>query len=228
MARLNITIPDVLYARLEQLRDRINLSKVCATALEKEVTMLEGQPPITDPRITHLLQRLQGARERWYQRGYEDGIQWAVDLATRDELQSVAIYLADLDGRQLAEFFHLRGATQSAPPALPSPLSHGQVPVQFPDRPHAILAEQLHVPPMSPGAQGIFPHQRPVIPISSGLPTSFHPAERLQYLQDQDREGSAEDPPDEAAHVVVDESAYLEGWRDAVQGIWRTISPALS
>src|ERR1700681_1995019 len=127
MARLNITIPDVLYARLEQLRDRIHLSKVCATALEKEVTMLEGQP-ITDPRIARLLQRLQGTRERWYQRGYEDGIQWAVDLATRDELQSVVTYLADLDGRQLAEFFHLRGATRPAPPALPSPLLLGQVP----------------------------------------------------------------------------------------------------
>jgi len=30
--------------RLEQLRDRINLSKSVATALEKEVIMLEGQP----------------------------------------------------------------------------------------------------------------------------------------------------------------------------------------
>ena len=73
MARLNITLPDVLYARLEQLRDRINLSKVCATALEKEVMMLEGQPNITDPRIAQLLQRLQSTRERWHQRGYEDG-----------------------------------------------------------------------------------------------------------------------------------------------------------
>src|SRR5690349_22685447 len=47
-------------------------SKVCATALEKEVTMLEGQPTITDPRIAQLLQRLQSSRERWHQRGYED------------------------------------------------------------------------------------------------------------------------------------------------------------
>ncbi|HEX4208314.1 MAG TPA: hypothetical protein VHZ51_29745 [Ktedonobacteraceae bacterium] len=234
MARLNITIPDVLYARLEQLRDRINLSKVCATALEKEVTMLEGQPPITDPRIARLLQRLQGTRERWYQHGYEDGIQWAVDLATRDELHSVATYLADLDGRQLAEFFHLRGATRPAPPALPSPLPGGQVPIQFPDHPLSPFPEQLRVPPMPPGAQGVFPHHQrsaiplPAIPLSSGLPTSFHPAERLQSWQDQDREGSAEGPPDEAARVEVDESAYLEGWRDAVKGIWRTISPALS
>src|SRR2546423_15325985 len=108
MARLHITLPDVLYARLEQLRDRINLSKVCATALEKEVTMLEGQPPITDPRIAQLLQRLQSTRERWHQRGYEDGIQWAVDLATRDELQRVATHLAELDGRQLAELFRMQ------------------------------------------------------------------------------------------------------------------------
>src|SRR2546429_1760020 len=123
MARLNITLPDVLYARLEQLRDRINLSKVCATALEKEVTMLEGQPPITDPRIAQLLQRLQSTRERWHQRGYEDGVQWAVDLATRDELQSVATHLAEQDGRQLAEFFQMRGkltvTTQFAPPPSP-------------------------------------------------------------------------------------------------------------
>src|SRR5258708_13208089 len=93
MARLNITLPDVLYARLEQLRDRINLSKVCATALEKEVTMLEGQPPITDPRIAQLLQRLQSTRERWYQRGHEDAIQWAVDLPTRDKFQTLATHL---------------------------------------------------------------------------------------------------------------------------------------
>src|SRR6266568_8877169 len=125
MARLNITLPDMLYARLEQLRDRINLSKVCATALEKEVTMLEGQPNITDPRIAQLLQRLQSTRERWHQRGYEDGIEWAVDLATRDELQSVAIHLADQNGQQLAEFFHMRGkftvTTDFAPPPPPPP-----------------------------------------------------------------------------------------------------------
>src|SRR3989440_3247969 len=85
--------------------------------------MLEGQPPITDPRIAQLLQRLQSTRERWHQRGYEDGVQWAVDLATRGELQSVATHLAEQDGRQLAEFFQMRGkltvTTQFAPPPSP-------------------------------------------------------------------------------------------------------------
>ena len=32
----------------------------------------------------------------------------------------------------------------------------------------------------------------------------------------------------EATRIDVDNSAYLEGWRDAVKGIWQTIAPALS
>src|SRR5579884_3223901 len=130
MARLNITLPDALYARLERLRDRINLSKVCATALEKEVTMLEEQPAFTDPRIARLVQRLQGTRERWHQRGYEDGIQWAVELATREEFQYVALYLAEQDGQQLAAFFQMQGKPHTAmvqPDSSPSglPMQHG-------------------------------------------------------------------------------------------------------
>src|SRR5258708_27786228 len=143
MARLNITLPDVLYARLEQLRDRINLSKVCAMALEKEVTMLEGQPNITDPRIAQLLQRLQSTRERWHQRGYEDGIGGAVDLATRYELQSVAIHLAEQDGRHLAEFFQMRGkltvTTQFAPPPTPTHDLHLQPPMSAAAAPYATI-----------------------------------------------------------------------------------------
>ena len=235
MARLNITLPDVLYARLEELRDRINLSKVCATALEKEVTMLEGQPPITDPRIARLLQRLQSARERWHQRGYEDGIQWAVDLATRDELQSVAIHLAELDGRQLAEFFQMRGevgiTTQFAPPPSPSAMLHVQPPMPAGQAPSGAVHMSRRMAPAMPGiapAQDVFfHHHRAGIPFP-GFPNSFHPAERLQYWQDQDRERSTEAPQGEAARIEVDESAYLEGWRDAVKGIWQTISPALS
>jgi ribosome modulation factor len=236
MARLNITLPDVLYARLEQLRDRINLSKVCATALEKEVTMLEGQPPITDPRIARLLQRLQSARERWHQRGYEDGIQWAVDLASRDELQSVAIHLAELDGRQLAEFFQMWGevglTTQLAPPPSPSPTLHVQPPMSVGQAASGGIRISGRTAPAMPAmlsaSQGVFSHHHRVGIPFPGFPTSFHPAERLQYWQDQDRERSAEVPQGEAARIEVDESAYLEGWRDAVKGIWQTISPALS
>jgi hypothetical protein len=106
MARLNITIPEPLYERLEQVRDRLNISKICANALEKELTMLEGRRPITDPRIAQLLHRLQETRERWYQCGYEDATQWAVETATRGELSSIATKMADWDGPRLAGEFH--------------------------------------------------------------------------------------------------------------------------
>ena len=237
MARLNITLPDVLYAHLEQLRDRINLSKVCATALEKEVMMLEGQPPITDPRIAQLLQRLQSTRERWHQRGYEDGIGWAVDLATRDELQSVATHLAEQDGRQLAEFFQMRDkltvTTQFAPPSSPPHVLHLQGPIEAGQTASGIV---LHppIPPapamsaMPPAAENVFYHHHRVGIPFPGFPESFHPAQRLQYWQSQDRERSGEAPQGQATRIEVDESAYLEGWRDAVKGIWQTIAPALS
>jgi hypothetical protein len=263
MARLNITLPDVLYTRLEQLRDRINLSKVCATALEKEVTMLEGQPNITDPRIARLLQRLQSTRERWYQRGYEDGIQWAVELATRDELQSVATHLAERDGRQLAAFFQKRGTieTQAGPPPSlshgfhvqppkeaghavfgtittqpgPPPLSHGFHVQQHIEAGHTASGAVPYppkppvpgMPGMPPASQEVFFHR--VGPPFPGFPDSFHPDERLQYWQNQDRERSAEAAQgQEAPRIEIDETAYLEGWRDAVKGIWQTIAPALS
>ena len=231
MARLNITLPDLLYARLEQLRDRINLSKVCAVALEKEVTMLEGQPTITDPRIAQLLQRLQSTRERWRQRGSEDGLQWAVELATRDELQSVAIHLAEQDGHQLAALFHMQGTLHFTTSHAPSP-----APPMHPPMPpaqaasgvviHPLMSPAPGMPPMPP-ASGFSFHHHAGIPFP-GFPHSFHPAERIRYWEDQDREMSGQASQGEAARIEVDEAAYLEGWRDAVKGIWHTIAPALS
>jgi hypothetical protein len=217
MARLNITLPDVLYARLEQLRDRINLSKVCATALEKEVTMLEGQPNITDPRIARLLQRLQNTRERWHQRGSEDGLQWAVELATRDELQSVATHLAEQDGQQLAALFQMQGNLQFTTSHAPSPAPHMHPPMPSAPR----------MSPMPPAPEFGFRYHHAGIPFP-GFPQSFHPAERIRHWEDQDREMSGQAPQGEAARIEVDETAYLEGWRDAVKGIWQTIAPALS
>lgn len=183
MARLNITIPDALYERLEQVRDHVNISKICATALEKELTLLEGRRPITDPRIARLLSRLQGIRERWYQRGYEDATQWAVETATRGELSSVATEMANWDGARLVEEFHDQ------------------------QRRELIL--------------------RPLL-----LPSSFHIADRLNAWVAEDVKAEHEVMGEEAEHqsrvrAEVDEAAYLMGWRDSIQDIWQTISPAL-
>jgi hypothetical protein len=103
MARMNISIPDPLYERLDRLRDRINASKVCAGALEKELDMIEAPPSPADPEVERLVQRLQGLRERWYERGRQDGKRWAVDSATREELYRFTDEYGGEAGEELAQ-----------------------------------------------------------------------------------------------------------------------------
>lgn len=93
MARLNISIPDPLYGRLDRLRDRVNASKVCAVALEKELDMVEGRTvvmSVDDSKVERLLDRLrqqQSETDSWFQRGREDGETWVLELATASELE---------------------------------------------------------------------------------------------------------------------------------------------
>ncbi len=90
MARLNLTIPDPLYERLERLRDRVNVSKVCAIALAKELDMLEGNATLAvNLKAQRMVERLQARKDRWFQRGYEDGGDWAADLAALQEIRDV-------------------------------------------------------------------------------------------------------------------------------------------
>src|SRR6266508_3218098 len=108
MARMNISIPDSLYERVDRLRDRVNASKVCANALEKELNMIEGRTAVADPDIAQLIQRLQSTRERWYKRGRDDGKRWAVATASRQELWRVKDHLEGEDGAELAEYLTRR------------------------------------------------------------------------------------------------------------------------
>ncbi len=100
MARLNISIPDALYERLDRLRDRVNASKVCAAALEKELDMVEGPTLVADSadtKVARLIERLQGEREKWYQRGFKAGESWAIEVASLGELKEVEQSWAAVD-----------------------------------------------------------------------------------------------------------------------------------
>ncbi len=93
MARLNLTVPDALYERLERLRDRVNVSKVCAIALEKELNMLEGSTiMVPNPKAQRLIERLQGQKARkdqWFQLGYEAGENWMAEIAEIHDIRHV-------------------------------------------------------------------------------------------------------------------------------------------
>src|SRR6266487_1076871 len=90
MQRMNITVPDALYKRLERVRDRMNASRVCSQALERELDMIETKPAATDPDIQKVIQRLQSTADKWRDRGRHDGRKWAIDQATREDLQEAA------------------------------------------------------------------------------------------------------------------------------------------
>lgn len=80
MPRLNITVPQELYERIDRWRDRLNLSRICQEAIARELSKLEEIPD--EVRTMHealdRLQREKAAAERsWFRRGVHDGLEWA-------------------------------------------------------------------------------------------------------------------------------------------------------
>lgn len=94
MARLNISVPDPVYERLDRLRDRLNASRVCTAALEQELDRIEGRPAAPAAQklghiVDRIVDRLEGKRDEWYRRGREDGQVWAAEVASLKELHRV-------------------------------------------------------------------------------------------------------------------------------------------
>jgi hypothetical protein len=57
MAKISIHIPDGILAKVRQHKDRMNISKVCSTALLKEVEVISSVPPLVDE-TRRLIERL--------------------------------------------------------------------------------------------------------------------------------------------------------------------------
>ena len=80
MARLNITVPDELYERLERWRDHVNLSRVCQEALARELDKLEELPAELH-RMQQALSRLGQEKAKvdraGFRKGVYDGLEWA-------------------------------------------------------------------------------------------------------------------------------------------------------
>jgi len=58
MPRLNISVPDDLYKRLDEVRDSLNVSAVCQEALRREISRREPMPSdvdVTEETIERLL-----------------------------------------------------------------------------------------------------------------------------------------------------------------------------
>jgi hypothetical protein len=80
MPKLNITIPDEIYERLERWRDRVNISRICAEAINRELNKLEQLPDDLAAMKT-TLSRLGREKEKLerisFRAGVYDGLEWA-------------------------------------------------------------------------------------------------------------------------------------------------------
>ncbi len=80
MPRLNISVPQELYERIEKWRDRLNLSRVCQEAIARELAKLENLP-VELRQIERVLARLgrekAAVERRWFRRGVHEGLDWA-------------------------------------------------------------------------------------------------------------------------------------------------------
>ena len=85
--KLTITIPSDLAERLEPWRDRMNISKLCSEAIEREIAVVADLPrevqEFTDV-ITRLRTERAEARKRDYWIGYEDGFTYAKGASEQD------------------------------------------------------------------------------------------------------------------------------------------------
>ena len=207
--RRTISIPDELDARLERLQDRINVSRVCAAALEREVAMLEATPTGTDPDVQRLLRRLQTVKERWYDRGRQDGRRWAIDVATREELKWVGEDVAGQDGATIAGLAHDR---------LRVSLGHGRRILPHPS-PESFAHNAVRVFPKS-------------FPVEASLQRWQAEDERATADEPAPAQAEADGPQRGAAERgnsrEIDEPAYWSGWRDAARDIWKAVAPSLA
>jgi hypothetical protein len=201
MARINISVPDPLYARLDRLRDRVNASKVCANALEKELDMIEGRTAPADPDIERLVQRLLSSRERWYERGREDGKQWAVSVATREHLYQAVEETEGEDGEALAGA--VRRRRQNLRRIFGSYDFHAAVERWS----RADLADQAA------------PRAADWIVERDDHATSA--------VEDEDGERDERGRPVPRIHPDVDLASYMEGWRDVLQEVWKAVKARL-
>lgn len=201
MARLNLTVPDPLYERLEQVRDRVNVSKVCAVALEKELDMIQARPSVADPKIAKLIERLKGSSQRWYDRGHEDGERWATEEAKRSELEDAAYAFRAYDGRQLSSAYFYLPEYSKGEEGTESEGDEG---------------ENVAVPEL-PGVGSLSGREDAWVIRDLGL-------KEKPYLGEPAKEAYQRF---QTAFNEVDHAAYLEGWRDALVELWDAVALAL-
>ncbi len=79
MAKISIHIPDEVLDRVREYKDRINISRICSTALLKEVKVISDVPPMVE-QTRKLISRLRGEIHRSELDSFNLGVKLAQDF----------------------------------------------------------------------------------------------------------------------------------------------------
>lgn len=203
--RVNISVPVTLQERLKHVKEQINVSKICVAALERELELLEARPAVTvaPEQLERLIRRLQNNRERWAERGRQDGERWAIEVATRDELHAVGE----------------RGELASTGDGVAAGHSRSQAGGQTGGQAGGQAREEV-----LPRSFDLATALDTWIRRDAGIKD-----DDLRYLESgrRPRYPSGVEEALQRARAQLDEAAYREGWTKAARTIWMVVRPVL-
>ena len=176
--------------------------------------MIEGRTAPADPDIEQLVQRLLSSRERWYERGREDGKRWAVSEATREQLYQAADELEGEDGEELAHAVRRRQHHLSR--VFGGYDFHAAV-----DRWRATAVDRWRA-----ADAGDQPAAGPAA-VAKAADRSATRGDDDEEDEDADLDHDERGRPVPRIHPDVDLASYMEGWRDVLQEIWRAVKARL-
>ena len=106
MSRISVSLPDELTARLDPVKEKINVSQVCREALERQIAALErasgqdGEELDCDALISRLREERATANGGFEQLGNSNAMSW-VKTASYQDIKSL---LEDEDGSDMENY----------------------------------------------------------------------------------------------------------------------------
>jgi predicted CopG family antitoxin len=85
--RITITLPNELYKRLQSVKEKLNVSGLCQTTIERAITIEEiklKDIAVMDKVVERLLLEKQEADQEWKETGLVDGLEDAQELSYDD------------------------------------------------------------------------------------------------------------------------------------------------
>jgi predicted transcriptional regulator len=85
--RITVTIPNELHQRLQAVKEKLNVSRLCQEAIERAITIEEikmKEIPVKEKVIERLRLEKSQSDQEWEEIGFTDGVEDAEDLSYSD------------------------------------------------------------------------------------------------------------------------------------------------